>query len=67
MEDLKREQKAGKKFERSCECTGTNFEVLTAVKMKTSLLGYDARQIGTQLLTSGGVCCLQIHGCSKRV
>jgi hypothetical protein len=67
MKDIKREQRAGKKFERSQECTGINFEVLTAVKMKTSLLGYDARQIGIRLLTSGGVCCLQLHGCPKKV
>lgn len=67
MEDIKREQRAGKKFERSWECTGTNFEVLTTVTMKTRLLGHDARQIGRQLLTSRGVCCLQLHGCTKRV
>jgi hypothetical protein len=44
METSRREQRDGKKFKRLWECTGTNFEVLTAVMMKDCiLLGYDAR------------------------
>ena len=68
MEDIKKTAKSkqeirkimgmySNKFWGSHSCNDEDF----------GLQGHDTRQTGTQLPTSGGACCLQPHGCPRKV